>query len=38
MHFYQNKYGRLVALPVRLLTQAHIAALPFKKNKFLPTQ
>jgi hypothetical protein len=31
MHCYQNKYGRLVALLVLLLTQVHIA---FKKKKF----
>jgi hypothetical protein len=29
-HFYENKYGRLVALLGRLLTQVHIA---FQKNK-----
>ncbi len=31
MHCYQNKYGRLVALLVLLLTQVHIA---FQKNQF----
>jgi hypothetical protein len=30
MHCYQNKYGRLVALLVLLLTQVHIA---FKKKQ-----